>query len=510
MTAAEFAAVRDLVHRVVGIALSDAKRTLAESRLARRLRAHGYTSFTEYLEHLERRDPAGEELREFVNCITTNRTSFFREPHHFEFLAAEVFPALTHGAVRVWSAGCSTGEEPYTIAMTAIERAPGGGRGLSVFATDIDTEVLATAAAGVYALDRLEGLDEARLRRHFLRGTGGRAGHVQVRPELRERIQFQALNLMASDWRLPCRFDVILCRNVIIYFDRPTQERLIERFALALVPGGHLILGHSENIHGMGDLFEPLRQTVYRLRGAPAARPASRAAANAAPSPSAVPPPAVPASAAPATRARPARRAAATHGHTVRLPATAAAAGARPVVRIEAGEVHASSRPVEIRTLLGSCVAACLYDPVARVGGMNHFMLPNGSDDSLSPARYGVHAMELLINDIMKMGGSRPRLQAKVFGGAKVIRLERRGPDVGTLNADFVIDFLSTEGIAVAARQLGGTSPLEVRMEADTGRVRVRPLRSELMDRIDAEERRRTQETVAGEARVSESSVTLF
>jgi chemotaxis protein methyltransferase CheR len=504
----EFEAVRGIVYRLTGISLSEAKRTLAESRLARRLRHHGFDSYRQYVQYLEGRPETDEEYRELINCITTNKTSFFREKHHFEFLASQVLPATRTGQLHIWSAGCSTGEEPYTIAMTVRDHAPAGGAGrVRIFASDIDTQVLATAQAGVYGTDRLEGLDEGQLKRHFLRGTGASQGLVRVRPELQKLIDFEQVNLIKGEWRLPATFDVIFCRNVIIYFDKATQERLLERFALALKPGGYLILGHSETIHSKSTLFEALKQTVYRFRsGAAPAAPVAEVEE--------------PAALAPAVAARPrvARTLQAAEVHEAHLPArrthrlssTDALGNERTVVRIEAGQVHASNQPIEIRTLLGSCVSACLYDPAARLGGMNHFMLPSSRDEDSASARYGVHAMELLINDIMKLGGSRQRLQAKVFGAASVIRMKRTGPEVGEMNADFVLRFLEAEGIPVVAKQLGGKSPLEVRMESDTGKVRVKALRSDLMNQIDAEERRRTLETVAIEKRSSESDVTLF
>lgn len=518
MEARDFETVRSIVYRLTGITLSDAKRTLAESRLARRLRHHGFDTYRQYVRYLEERPETDEEYRELINCITTNKTSFFREKHHFEFLAAQVLPAARSGPLHIWSAGCSTGEEPYTIAMTVRDHAPvGAASRVHVFASDIDTQVLATARAGVYGGDRLEGLDDALLRRHFLRGTGSSEGLVRARPELQQLITFEQVNLIHGDWRLPAPFDVIFCRNVIIYFDKATQERLLERFALALKPGGYLILGHSETIHSKSSLFEPLKQTVYRFRGsgdpAAAAAPAPVAGARSTPAPPGLASPV----AAPGPQ-RAARTLQAAEEHEAHLPArrahrlssTDAQGNERTVVRIEAGQVHASKSPVEIRTLLGSCVSACLYDPAARLGGMNHFMLPSSRDEDSASARYGVHAMELLINDIMKLGGSRQRLQAKVFGAASVIQLKRTGPEVGEMNADFVIRFLEAEGIPVVAKQLGGKSPLEVRMESDTGKVRVKALRSDLMNQIDAEERRRTLETVANEKRSSESDVTLF
>jgi chemotaxis protein methyltransferase CheR len=269
----EFEAVRRLLYDETGIALGDAKRDMVCSRLAKRLRHHDLTSFTDYLA-LVRTETAGER-QEFINCLTTNKTDFFRESHHFDFLRDTVIPEARAGGrrLRVWSAGCSTGEEPYTRAMTLAEHCPvSDGWDVRVLASDIDTSVLANAERGVYDADRADVPPEL-LRKYFLRGTGANAGKVAARPVLKERLAFRRINLMDDPWAVRTRFDVIFCRNVVIYFDRDTQRRLLSRFAAHLEPGGYLFMGHSENIHWMADTFAPLGATVYRLRGgAPAAR----------------------------------------------------------------------------------------------------------------------------------------------------------------------------------------------------------------------------------------------
>ena len=264
----DFQRIRRIINEVAGISLADGKRELVYSRLSRRLRQLGLRRFDEYCRLLE---PGGdsEELGEFVNALTTNLTAFFREPHHFEFLAEELLPALTrerafgNRRLRVWSAGCSTGEEPYSIAMVLRELLPAVGWDVKILATDLDSNVLATAERGVYEWERVKGLSEARLRRWFLRGRGAQEGRVQVAPALREMIAFRRLNLM-EEWPMRGFFDVVFCRNVVIYFDKPTQRELFERFADILVDRGHLFVGHSESLFKVTERFTPLGKTIYR------------------------------------------------------------------------------------------------------------------------------------------------------------------------------------------------------------------------------------------------------
>lgn len=260
----DFETLRRMVMEHAGIALSDAKRQLIYSRLSRRLRALSLRSFSDYVRLL---DGDNEELVNFVNAVTTNLTSFFRENHHFEYLAGELMSYWTRSragkrSIRIWSAGCSTGEEPYSIAMTMLERLPGGWD-FKLLATDLDTQVLATASAGIYAEERVNGIAPARLRRWFRQGKGANAGKVRVSPDLQSVITFKQLNLM-NDWPMRQPFDAIFCRNVIIYFDAPTKHRLAGRFAEQLTNDGHLFIGHSESLMRVSDRFELIGNTIYR------------------------------------------------------------------------------------------------------------------------------------------------------------------------------------------------------------------------------------------------------
>lgn len=431
----EFQIVRDIVHLETGIRLTISKRALVESRLGRRLRALGLSSYCDYVTLLQD-ERGGAELLELINSITTNKTSFFREGHHFEFLRDQLFPAANKDGreVNIWSAGCSHGAEPYSIAMTALD----SNASVRILATDIDTNMLATADAGIYEVEQLSGLPPDTLRRHFTAPDDTKRGPFRVQPAIRSLIAFERLNLIERDWSARDRFDVIFCRNVVIYFDRPTQRGLFERFAERLTPGGVLMVGHSENLAWMPELWEACGRTMYRRRPEGAA-----------------------------TLHLPVRR---LEGAALSLGARPApATPARPVVRVEAGGVHASRHRIEIRTTVRSSVAVCLYDPEMGVGGMHHFVFPNNTS-----ARHGFHLIERLIREIVKLGGDRRKLRAKVFGAAR--RGLTPGLDVGRMNAELVREFLSNESIFIEAEQLGGTNPLEVRMESDTGRVRVRPV----------------------------------
>lgn len=266
-TTQHFEKLRRLVLEYTGIVLSDAKQELVYGRLARRLRALGMRSFEQYCQLLADGD-AGERTH-FVNSVTTNLTAFFREPHHFEFLADALLPEIaarkaTDRRLRVWSSAASTGEEPYTLAMVIAESLPERDRwDVKILATDIDSDVLDKGRRGVYALDRISGITAERQRRWFRRGVGRNTGYAKVVPELQDMITFRQLNLM-DDWPMRGPFDFIFCRNVVIYFDKPTQRVLFERFANLLAPRGHICIGHSESLFQVSDRYELLGKTIYR------------------------------------------------------------------------------------------------------------------------------------------------------------------------------------------------------------------------------------------------------
>jgi len=510
LTTPEFRAFRGLIYDKSGITLSDSKTQLVASRLARRLRAHGLDSYGSYFDLVMRNDPDGTELRELLNAITTNKTDFFRERHHFDFVTRTFLPRFLDRArrtgernLRVWSAGCSSGEEPYTIAMTLLSALPQGGQfPIQITATDLDTQVLDRAQSGVYSDDVVAPVPIEMQRRFFRRGTGANAGKVRVNDSLRELITFRQLNFVEQPWPVQGPFDLIFCRNVMIYFNAATQHTIVEQFAQRLRPDGYLFIGHSETLNGLSELYEPLRGTIYRRRAPNEARDGSPApAAPALPPPAGGPTPARPGLAGPAVpQARIPR---------MRATQVAALTGQR-VVSVIIGGVSASREPAQLRTLLGSCVCACLYDPGSRIGGINHFMLPDGMEDTFTPTRYGVNAMEMLINELLKLGADRRRLQAKAFGAAHVLSGAGLSPDVPRKNAKFVKEFLQTEGIPLVSSRLGGSAPVEVMFATDTGKALVRALGDSFAQDLMLEESRFDLEIRKKLSRTPDGSVELF
>jgi chemotaxis protein methyltransferase CheR len=267
-TRADFERVRRLLYQRAGISLADSKEQMVYSRLSRRLRHLGLNGFGSYCDTLERDT---EEWQQFVNALTTNLTAFFRESHHFEQLAAYLRQhAQARRTLRIWCAASSTGEEPYSLAITCMEALTGQTPKVSILASDIDTGVLTTASQGIYPLERVEHLSPQRKRRFLLRGKGGQAGKVKVRDELRGLIEFRQINLLDPHWKIDAGLDIIFCRNVMIYFDKPTQNRLLERMVALLRPDGLFFAGHSESFIQAGHLVTLVGRTVYR----PAARDA--------------------------------------------------------------------------------------------------------------------------------------------------------------------------------------------------------------------------------------------
>jgi len=259
----DFQRIQKLIYERVGISLSDAKQDMVYSRLSRRLRARGLTSFSDYLDLLVGGDHA--EWEAFTNALTTNLTSFFREEHHFPVLAEHAVKRGRGQPYSVWCCASSTGEEPYSIAMTLADAFGSLTPPVTILATDVDTQVLKTAQEGVYPIERVEKLGPDRMRRYFLRGTGQQAGFARVRPELRGMVTFRRVNLLESNWSVRPPFDALFCRNVMIYFDKATQASMLRRFAPLLKPDGLLFMGHSESLFHVADTFRLRGKTVYEL-----------------------------------------------------------------------------------------------------------------------------------------------------------------------------------------------------------------------------------------------------
>lgn len=264
LTGSVFEQFRELVHAKAGIALSSSKQSLVISRLAKRAQALGCRTFQEYYDVVVR-EPEGGEFLQMVDCITTNKTDFFREPLHFDFLRDTVLPlSLPNHSLRIWSAACSSGEEPYSIAMTILDRLGSGACDWRILASDISTRMLLSAQEGLYDEERVRMMDERILHRHFLRGKGLRQGTVRVKPHLGERIVFRRINLMDEQYPIKTPLDVIFCRNVMIYFDRATQEQVLRKLCRYLRVGGYLFVGHSESLQSLRHSFTYVAPTIYR------------------------------------------------------------------------------------------------------------------------------------------------------------------------------------------------------------------------------------------------------
>lgn len=263
----EFKFISDLVGQRTGIVLSSAKRQMVYGRLSRRLRQLKLTKFSDYCDLLT--SGHEEELIEFTNALTTNLTAFFRENHHFEYLKQTVIPELIRNKagskrIRIWSAGCSSGEEPYSIAMCMREALPkASGWDIKILATDLDSNMVERGKTGVYTSERVEGLSPERMKKWVKKGTGDNADKVRMSDELRDLITFKELNLMEA-WPIKGPFDFMFCRNVVIYFNKDTQKILFDRYADLLAPKAHLFIGHSESLNKVTDRFNLLGKTIYQ------------------------------------------------------------------------------------------------------------------------------------------------------------------------------------------------------------------------------------------------------
>ncbi|MEY2929593.1 MAG: hypothetical protein RL033_342 [Pseudomonadota bacterium] len=449
---AELSTITELVRAKIGIQLGTHKRNLVVARLSSRLRVLGHDSFAQYCDLLSRQDPEGQELRLMLNRLTTNKTSFFRERHHFDFLRERLLTELVQQGqhkLRVWSAACSTGQEPYSLAMLLASDARLRGWDVRILASDVDTEVLAHAQTGEYQVEEAADVPAEWRTRYFEQ----QGNSLRIGRELRELVTFRHINLMQQPWPIHVHFDAIFCRNVLIYFDAPTQARLCERLAAQLEPRGNLFVGHSEILHALGHVFTLVGGTVYCLSAACASGGRPRGGSWR-PRLSGRPPP---------------RRAGSGPS-----PVQASVPAALPEVSIQAGGVYVSARPCVVRTILGSCVAVCLFDAERKVGGMNHFMLPEGEPGDALATRYGAQAMDALLRELEARSAQRSRLCAKLFGGARVLPGLQLGQVAAEENVRFVRQFLAGQGIPLAAERVGGEEPICLLFETHTGRAFVR------------------------------------
>ncbi|WP_158222488.1 CheR family methyltransferase [Rhodopirellula sp. MGV] len=491
----QFRLLRELIYDTTGISLGDNKLDFIQSRLRKRLRHLKMDSFAKYYDLLKSQGPQGAEMQEMINRVTTNKTHFFREDHHFEHLRNNIFQRMIEEAtrrerprrLRIWCAAASTGEEPYTLAISVREVfANQPGWDIRILATDIDTNVLERCKEATYIPDQLLETPGEIVKRYFS-PSKSTPGSLTVRQEVKDLVTFRQLNLLESEWPIRTQFDVIFCRNVLIYFDQPTQDTVMRHMADYLKPEGTLFIGHSESLSGLASTYTRVGRTIYQHTnyvGGPASGSQSQ-----------------PQYSTPTPRPM-------LSGNSPRNDAssTPVAKATAPLERksIIVGDIHSSDKPMLISTVLGSCIAVCLYDDAIKAGGMNHFALPTGQLGSRKIASFGVHAMELLINEIMQLGGDRRRLKAKVFGGANVLGMS--GEDkIGQKNVDFIRNFLHTENIPITAEYLGGNQGMQVLFEPCSGRAKMKLL--DHSKTIEAEKIDRAQTTTKSEP---VSDITLF
>jgi chemotaxis protein methyltransferase CheR len=264
----EFRQISELAHQRFGLELKPGKEALVASRLSKRLRQRGFKTFDDYYQHVLS-DRTGEALIELIDSLTTNHTSFLRERAHFEFLSRAVVEEFPRGELNIWSAACSSGEEPYSIAMCvsdAWSRADTRNRTLRILATDISTRVLGVAQRGVYPADRFRELPEGWKRAYLLKGVGESQGHYKVKPEIARSIHFERINLI-EPFQQGHLFQVIFCRNVMMYFDKATQQDIVQRLGASLEPGGYLLVGHSESLTGVKHGLRYISPAIYRQDG---------------------------------------------------------------------------------------------------------------------------------------------------------------------------------------------------------------------------------------------------
>lgn len=260
----EFDQIRRLAHEKFGLDLRNGKEELVTARLGKRIRKAQFRSFEEYYQHVIS-DQTGEALVELIDSLTTNFTSFLREPAHFQFLVDTVLPSIRNrNQIDVWCAGCATGEEPYSLAFTLLDVLQGSAKPqIRILATDISTRALETAAAGIYAAGRFAEFPKLWLSRFLLRGNGAWEGAYRVKPEVRALIEFRRLNLIEPITNLP-KFPVISCRNVMIYFDKDTQQSVVNKLTEWIEPGGYLFIGHSESLTGVKHHLQYVQPAIYR------------------------------------------------------------------------------------------------------------------------------------------------------------------------------------------------------------------------------------------------------
>ena len=460
MSDRDFKRLGAFIYDQCGIKISPAKKPMLEARLQRRLRGLSLKSFGEYCDYLFGPRGMEEELVRMIDLVTTNKTDFFREPSHFDYLRENCLSELVDAGragfrkkLTVWSAGCSTGEEPYTLAMVLSEFAETHpGFQYTVIATDISTRVLATAALGVYETDRIGPVPLAMKKKYLLKSRDKSNGLVRITPELRAHVKFRRLNFMDGDFGLREPVDIIFCRNVIIYFDKPTQENLLHRFHRHLAPGGYIFLGHSETLFGMDVPLVQAAPTIYRKPRGGGHMGADKGGG--------------------------------TFGPATGNPRTAEVAETTPTgetlaqVYLRPGERHFAENPTLVTTVLGSCVSVTMHSRRLAAGAICHALLPegNGEKDTVG-FRYVDSSIRRMVGWFDRLGVRRRDIEVKLFGGADLLKVAATcagNATVGHSNIEMAIKTIESEKLRLLASDVGGNAGRKLYFYSHTGEVLVR------------------------------------
>jgi chemotaxis protein methyltransferase CheR len=423
----------------VGIKMPEAKKTMLQARLQKRLWKLGMTSFDEYCDYLFSHEGLEQELAHMIDVVTTNKTEFFREPKHFEYLVEDALPNLIkHKGLReqfiIWCAGCSTGEEPYSIAMVLNDFAEQHPEfRFFILGTDISTRALEQAKLGIYEEDRIDPIPMLMRRKYLLKSKEQGKEFVRVVPELRAFVKFRRLNFMDKNFGLREPVDIIFCRNVIIYFDRPTQEVVLDRICSYLNPGGYLFTGHSETLNGMNLPIVPVAHTVYRQADL------------------------------------------LDHGQEL------------PIIYLKPAELCIIDKPTIVRTVLGSCLAVTMFNRRLGVSVICHAILPDLSleerrnSHSSEKYKYVYSVIPEMVAKMRNYGIKPHEIEVKMFGGADTLNSQveqNRNQPVGKLNIDTALKAIEAEGLRVHTSDVGGTGGRKIFFYTHTGEVLLKRLKS--------------------------------
>lgn len=423
----------------LGIKMPETKKTMLQARLQKRLWKLGMTSFDEYCDYLFSHEGMEHELVHMIDVVTTNKTEFFREPKHFEYLVEKVLPELIDRKglgerFMLWCAGCSTGEEAYSLAMVLDNFAEQVPRfHFLILATDISTKVLQEAKLGIYDQERIEPIPKWMRKKYLLKNREEQKELVRISPQLRASIRFRRLNFMDRNFGLRESMDIIFCRNVIIYFDRPTQEGVLDRICSYLNPGGYLFTGHSETLNGMKLPLVPVAHTVYKQISRDANNPEI------------------------------------------------------PVVYLKPAELYVVDKPTIVRTVLGSCLAVTMFNRRLGVSAICHALLPQqdlkeSSNNHLSEKlKYVDYVIPKMLAKMKSYDIKAEEIEVKLFGGADLLNVQAdqaKNQPVGKLNIETAIKILEAEGLRPKASDVGGTIGRKIFFYTHTGEVLLKRLKS--------------------------------